>query len=199
MVFKMINSVQSNNMAYQYDVAPCAKLNFPKIEFGSDIVKIDAPMSEHMTKKRLKLTHPACLYNGALNGSIATLKTQSNSFLGLDSRSVKGNIDGEDIELIYKNNSFKGIYGDNEFDLKLEKTNTFGKTRYISGTINDEEVKFDLQNSEIPKDKEIQDILSSVLLLNGEAAKTKDGKFSRVINADWKAKEELMLALMLWF
>ena len=56
--------------------------------------------------------------------------------------------------------------------------NCYGVNTTVIGIINGQEVKFDLNGGEVPTDEEVQDILSTILMLNGQEAQQKDGKFT---------------------
>lgn len=140
----------------------------------SDIADIGKPMSEYMVKFGSTL-------NGNLNKKTAGLIMQSR-FFNLINTGVDGIIDGKNIKATidkfsFKNKTYKGKYGKKEFILNLEKTKMSESTRYIRGKIDGKEVSFDLKASKFPKDTDTQDIISSLLIVNGEAVKIKEDRF----------------------
>lgn len=147
----------------------------------SDTADISKPMSEYMVKFGTTL-------NGSLNKKSAGLILQSK-FFNLINTGIDGIISGKNIKASIDNFSFKskkyqGKYGKKEFILTLEKRKISENTRYIRGVIDGKEVSFDLKTSKIPEDSDVQDILSSLLIANGEAIKARQGRFGGIKKAN---------------
>ena len=191
----MINSIQGNNPIQNNGITANSRSYVPEFKLRPDVVSINKPMSEYMTKKTVGMFNPSLVFGGVLNGNPAELVVNSEKF-GFGVKNAKGNINGQNIELTYQNKTYQGLYGENEFNLKLKKADLLGGTRYITGTINGEEVEFDLKNSKLPKDSETQNIIASVLLLNGESAKVRGEEFNGTKRANWVIQEENEAAMM---
>ncbi len=134
---------------------------------------------------------------GSLNNKAIELKEKKEGFAIFGNLNVEGTIGDNPIELTYNNKEFKGNYNGIDFDLKCSSKSVFGNITEkgkIYGTIGNEPFELDLKNSPIPKDENVQDIISTYLLLNGSVAKTKDGQMDGVKYAKWNKKEQMVSA-----
>ncbi len=156
-------------------------------------------MSENVIKKYGFLNGRIDEYVGSLNNKAIELKEKKEGFTIFSDVDVKGTIGDNPIELTYNNKDFKGNYNGVDFDLKCNSKHIFGNITgngKIYGTIGDKPFELDLKNSPIPKDENVQDIVSTYLLLNGSAAKTKDGQMNGVKYAKWNAQEQMVSTYM---
>ncbi len=173
----MINSIQGNYGVERAGIMPQnsqAKANgVAVLKNLVDVFRSKKVMSEDMKKDYKSLLRPYDTYHGELNQSYAEINVEPGRLFSASHG--KGIIGETPFEVTYKQNHYAGKYGKNEFDLQLRRVDLLGGTRIISGTINGQEVEFNLKGDEVPKDKETQDILTAVLLLNGESVRTSNG------------------------
>jgi len=141
----------------------------------TDTLLFSRRMSENMKFKNKGGLNRYDKFYGELNTSPSEIIVSLSK--GRGKSMAKGIIGDIPIFINYSNNNYVGRYGNNEFNLHLEKNSIFRGTELIKGTINRKEVEFNLKGDKIPEGKDIQDILTAVLLLNGESARTYGDNF----------------------
>lgn len=172
----MINSIQSSYGVNRSEVSKQKRKSpFFDTKIITDTFLSSRRMSENMKFKNKSTFNPYDKFYGELNTSPSEIIVSLSK--GTGKSIAKGIIGNTPIVLNYHNNNYVGRYGDYEFNLQLEKNSIFRGTELIKGTINSQEVEFNLKGDKIPEEKDIQDILTAVLLLNGESARTYGDNF----------------------
>ena len=160
-------------------------------------VKDDA-MEENVIKKSGHIFNDFTnTFKGSVNGKKVHLDSKAQGMTVFADTNVSGTIDGKEFNVVQKGSeslfsvdrTFQGEYNGRVFDLKIEKGGFLNSKTSIVGTIDGQEVKFDLNGGDVPVDEEVQDIISTILMLNGQEVKQKDGVFNGVKSSDWKEKE----------
>ena len=163
-------------------------------------------MEEDVVKKKGHIFNDFIdTFKGSINGKAVKLNSKSQGITVFDDTNVSGTIDGKEFNVVKKgaksifsvDRSFQGQYNGRSFDLKIERSGFLNSKASIVGIIDGQEVKFDLNGGEVPIDDEVQDILSTILMLNGQEAKQKDGVFKGIKSSDWKMEEDLQQAMMM--
>jgi len=162
----------------------------------------DSVMCESVIKETQDFFGRSVKYKGSINNKAINLNEKTDGVTIFANHTVQGTIGDKEIQIDYNRQSFSGAYNGCNFDLKFENGNLidmFIGSRKISGTINGEPIQIDFKNSEIPQDENVQDIITTFLMINGIAAKVKDGHFVGTKNSNWyqKQQDEMMAAAMM--
>ena len=205
-------SIQVNTNSYEKIISPNYnnntirknEINNPILEKTPDTDTFEisnkrvsnSAMIETMERKGTNLLGAKHTLEGTLNGETANLTVDGEGITIFSKTNVSGQIGDKNANLSYKmenlsNTNFQGKIGNDSFNLTIQKSGLIKKQTVITGEINGQKVSFNLNGGEVPENKDIQDILATILMLNGEEAKQKDGVFNGTKGSDWYQQDML--------
>lgn len=188
-VYSLYNN--ANNKGIKYNSGLLNKTEADSFTPSSTIN--EDTMTEAMTIKKESFWGKETTLHGMINNNVSKLQVSRESAFG--ETNVTGNVGDKEVAISYKNNlsgtktNYKGQIGDNSFELKIETKGFLGNKSTITGTINGKPVCFELKGGKIPEDKDTQDILTTILMLDGSEAKQKDGHFNGIQMSDIAEQE----------
>ena len=168
---------------------------------NEDTIEFTTLTSKKTMKEKMKKHGSGVLgmkysYKGTINGENSKLTVDNQGKTIFAPHDVKGHVGDKNVDLTYKQNftgsvcNYEGKIGNNAFNLKIEKKGFLGSNTKITGIIDGKPVEFCLKGGKVPEDKNTQDILTTILMLNGQEAKHKEGVFTGTKDSDWYRNEQ---------